>query len=73
MEIALHHPHKQQQLLVLQRYAQMEYLLQTQHAKYSHINVSLMERSVYYQEPVKQLEQPYLVKDPAHVTQDQYV
>ena len=46
MEIVLHHLLKQQQLLVSPRFAQMEYSLQTQHAKHFHINVSLMEQAV---------------------------
>ena len=46
MEIALRHLLRLQQLLVSQKYAQMEYSLRTQHAKHSHINVSLMEQAV---------------------------
>ena len=56
MAIALHHPHRPQQDFVQLKYAQMEYFQPTRHVKHFHINVSLMEQIVYYQELVKILE-----------------
>ena len=58
MVIARLQPHRHQQLLVSQRFAQMEYSPPTQHVKDFHINVSPMEQVASYQEAVRQSEQP---------------